>query len=413
VITEIISQHVEEASFLWFLRANALRAPHYALKDLAKLDDRVGAHIDGVRIAGPVGWDLCKDALGLGGPGEIFAAAVLAFESGDALQIADVVAHVMDSGEFACGIVSALGWIPFTQAQPHLDRFLVSDVPNLRRIGTAGYAVHRHDPGAPLKKVLTDVDVPLKTRALKAVGELGCLELLPAVLAHLSSDDPEVQFRAAWSASLLRSLAGVPVLRTLAEGAGPYAERAAAMALRWMGLDDAHAWQRELAGRPQFRRLSVQAAGVMGDPALIPWLIEKMAISPVARVAGEAFTFITGVDLALHDLEGEWPEGFQAGPTEDPNDDNVDMDPDEDLPWPNQELIDKWWKAHEAEYKKGTRYLCGKPINGESLQYVMRHSKQRQREAAAIELPMLHPGTPLFNVKAPGFRQMEQLSKIR
>ena len=40
VITKIVSQHAEEAAFLWLLRSNAIRQPHYALKDLAKLDDR-------------------------------------------------------------------------------------------------------------------------------------------------------------------------------------------------------------------------------------------------------------------------------------------------------------------------------------------------------------------------------------
>ena len=34
VIAEIVSQHAEEAAFLWLLRSNATRAPHYALKDI-------------------------------------------------------------------------------------------------------------------------------------------------------------------------------------------------------------------------------------------------------------------------------------------------------------------------------------------------------------------------------------------
>ena len=50
VIPDIVSQHVEEAAFLWLLRSNAIRQPHYALKDIAKLDDRVEAHLDGLRV---------------------------------------------------------------------------------------------------------------------------------------------------------------------------------------------------------------------------------------------------------------------------------------------------------------------------------------------------------------------------
>ena len=41
VILDIFSQHEEEMAFLWLLRSNAIRQPHYALKDLAKLDERV------------------------------------------------------------------------------------------------------------------------------------------------------------------------------------------------------------------------------------------------------------------------------------------------------------------------------------------------------------------------------------
>ena len=56
-----------------------------------------------------------------------------------------------------------------------------------------------------------------------------------------------------------------------------------------------------------------------------------MEVPELARVAGEAFTMITGVDIAYEDLEGEWPEDFEAGPTESPEDEDVEMDPDEDL----------------------------------------------------------------------------------
>jgi len=43
IIEDIVSQHAEEAAFLWLLRDNAVRAPHYNLKDLADLEERVEA----------------------------------------------------------------------------------------------------------------------------------------------------------------------------------------------------------------------------------------------------------------------------------------------------------------------------------------------------------------------------------
>jgi uncharacterized protein (TIGR02270 family) len=137
--------------------------------------------------------------------------------------------------------------------------------------------------------------------------------------------------------------------------------------------------------------------------------MEYMSIPEMARVAGESFTMITGVDIAYEDLEGEWPEGFEAGPTEEPEDEDVEMDPDEDLPWPEPKLIHEWWSKNKKNFRNGTRYLCGKPISEQQCQHVLRNGYQRQRAAAAIELAMMKPGQPLFEVRAPGFRQQQLL----
>ena len=45
------------------------------------------------------------------------------------------------------------------------------------------------------------------------------------------------------------------------------------------------------------------------------------------------------------------------------------------------------------------------------LKTVLRDGRQRQRAAAALELAIRQPGTPLFNVAAPGFRQQQILGK--
>jgi uncharacterized protein (TIGR02270 family) len=133
-----------------------------------------------------------------------------------------------------------------------------------------------------------------------------------------------------------------------------------------------------------------------------------MAIPELARIAGEAFPMITGVDIAYEDLEGEWPKGFEAGPTENSEDENVAMDPDENLSWPNPEAIHAWWKNHQRQFQPRTRYLPGKPMNPAWPQDVLRNGRQRQR-AAALELAMRQPRQPFFEVRAPGFRQQQLL----
>ena len=81
IIPVIVEQHAEEAAFLWLLRDSAVIEPHYSLPDVAHLDNRTEAHIDRLRIAGDEGWEIYKETLVWEEAGEVFPAAVLAFES--------------------------------------------------------------------------------------------------------------------------------------------------------------------------------------------------------------------------------------------------------------------------------------------------------------------------------------------
>ena len=85
------------------------------------------------------------------------------------------------------------------------------------------------------------------------------------------------------------------------------------------------------------------------------------------------------------------------------------MDADEDLPWPEPQLMKDWWDKNKGSFKTGTRYLLGKPINDKTLQDALKNGFQRQRLAAALELAILNPGTTLFECRAPGLRQKRLL----
>ncbi len=413
VIPAVIEQHAEEAAFLWLLRDAAVQAPHYSLNDLADMDERVEAHIDGLRVAGEAGWSICADALAQEEAGEVFAAAVLAFESGQDQRIKMVLEAAATDPELSRGLISALGWLRFDQVKEHIDQLLRSLTPELRRIGIAAFAVHRQDPGPALVDALNDENTFLKARAIRAVGELGRIDLLSMLKNQLVAEDKNCQFWAGWSAVLLGDRGeALEFLKTFATSESPFRESALNLTLRVMDNTSAQNWLKEMSQQPDWLRYTIIGAGFAGDPVRIPWLIEHMEVPELARVAGEAFTMITGVDIVYDDLEGEWPEGFEAGPTESPEDEDVEMDSDEDLPWPDAQLIAEWWAKNKAAFQNGTRYLLGQPISPEHLQHVLRTGFQRQRAAAALELAILQPGQPLFEVRTPGFRQ-KQILELR
>jgi uncharacterized protein (TIGR02270 family) len=410
IVHEVVSQHAEEASFLWLLRHAAVSRPHYSLADLSKLDNRVEAHLDGLRIAGESGWKLVQETLPFEESSDLFAAGSLAFESGNRHWIDFVQESAAKKPEVISGVVSALGWLAYEHAQPHIKTLFSSHLPILRAVGIAASAIQRVDPGMILSEAIGDSDASLRARALRAVGELGRVDLLPRMRGGLTDSDQRARFAAAWSITLLSpNLASLTVLRTMAESPGPFSSRALQIAIRRMDFAGAKAWQAWFSRRKEGMRGAIAGAGAIGDPERIPWLIEQMNFPVLARIAGEAFTMITGIDLAYDDLEKNAPEGFEAGPTENPEDENVDMDPDEHLPWPDAALIQKWWTKHKSRFQNGTRYLLGKPISIEWLRQVLRIGRQRQRAAAALELAIRQPGQPLFEVRAPGFRQQAVL----
>jgi len=410
-IPSVVSRHAEEAAFLWLLRARAVGQPQYILRQLAELDLRVEAHIDGLRVAGDAGWDISLKAMEEGGAGEIFAAAVLAFEGGGAGRIQTVLKAGTATPQRLRGLTSALGWLPYPQASQTIKTLLAAESTAGLRAGLAAMSAHRKNPGPPaLQKAFASDDPLLKARALRAVGELGLINVQITALATTKAKDPACRFWAAWSRALLSVQRNTAIsLQDIAEAGGTFADQAAQMAMRLLAPKDAKMWLIRLVKELRQMRIAVVAAGAFADPEIIPFLIEQMKVPKLARVAGESLSLITGANIAYDKLEGAKPEGFEAGPTENPEDENVEMDPDENLPWPDPALIQKWWNARQGNFARGTRYLLGQPITPESLREALKTGFQRQRAAAAIELAILKPGRPLFEVRAPGWRQQAML----
>ncbi len=411
MIPYLLDQHAVDSAMTWLRRRNATHAPHYNLKDLIKLDGKLEAYVDGLRVAGEPGWNVAAEAMGSGEPEDLFPAALLAFESGKAERIQAVLDAAEEAPETLPGLASALAWMPFGSVEGHLRRLLDSPSIIQRRASLTAFALHRQDPGPSLQAALSDADPALQARALRAAGELGRRDLLGQLRNAFGAADEACRFWARWSAVLLGDFYSAEGLKAFVTPASPFQERALRVVMRGLDHQAALAFQQELAYNPATQRLATQAAGILGDPALIPWIQNQFAVSQNARVAGEAFTMITGVDLAYDDLEMTAPDDFESGPNDDPDDENVDLDADEDLPWPHPPLIQDWWAKHQGRFPAGTRHLAGKPIDVANLLEVLRTGTQRQRSRAALELSMLQPGTPLPNAAAPGFRQLQTLAQ--
>ncbi|MFW0885217.1 UNVERIFIED_CONTAM: TIGR02270 family protein [Pseudomonas sp. JL1] len=410
-ISSMIEQHAEEACFLILLHDHAVRAPHYDLDDLSKLDERIDAHLDGLRIAGSTGLEILLAQLGPHAVGETFASVLLAFEAADVKMLSRLSDHLRSASETERGYLMALGWLDWERISPWIERMFASPEPLFHRLGLAACGMHRHDPGPALLTGLSDAAPNVLARAARTAGELRRRDLLPTIRTHRLHENAATRFWTNWATAQMGDAQALEPLRQFAGQPGQFQYRALCVLLAWQEREPSIAWIRQLVQDPRDRRIGIQALGLLGDPVCVPWLIQQMSDLPYARVAGEAFSLITGADLALLDLELQDLPDFDAGPNDDPQDTNVAMDPDENLPWPDPQLITAWWQAHGGDFQAGVGYVLGQMQSEASFRQALAHGQQRQRIAAACGVARFRPNEVLFPTSAPAWRQQQLLGR--
>lgn len=411
-VRAVVAQHVEESAHLADLRDTLVRAPHLRLPQLGRLDERISAHLDGIVIAGEAGTRLVLESLERIGKGEVFVATVGAIEGRDMARLDRLLAVTEVLPATRAGLLSAFGWVSAPALRGITGSLLTSvGSPWRRKAGLMACAMHGVNPGAPLTAGLHDANEELRATALRVAGRCARADLVESCLAALTDTDRRCAFEAARSAVLIGHRAeALARLETLAvDATSPFQLEALQLALKVMPTQRARTLLASMAQEPAQLRALIQGVAIAGDAHYVPWLIGQMPEPKVAGLAGEAFALITGLDLVHLGFDRKPPDGVVLGPNDDPDDDDVAMDKDDGLPWPDASRIAAWWAAHGARFTPGTRCFMGRTPTPSTCLEVLKTGFQRQRAAAAEYLALLTPGTPLFDTAAPTRRQLRLL----
>ena len=407
-LLHIVQQHCDDAQMLRTLRSSLVRAPNVGMWQLRRHDERLAASLDGIAVADDLGQTLCDAALEEPSTGAMFASAVGAVLRRDPAGFEKLLNMASAAPGLRTGLTSALGWVSAASLRGVTSALLDSPVALRREVGLASCAMHRVDPGAALERAAADPETAVA--AAVYASALGRADLAQACAAHLTDERTPEQLALARAAIVLgerrRSIA---CLMRLAEAHEPSAVLLLMMALP---LERALALLASLAQQGADARLLVQAAGAAGEARYVPWLIEQMHDPRLARAAGAAFGLVTGVDLVRANLERESPAVSDAGPTESPDDDDVALDEDERLPWPDAEKVERHWSAHASRFPVGERYFMGALLSPPHCTQVLCTGFQHQRHLAALHLSLMNPGTPVFNTAAPAWRQRRWLASM-
>ncbi len=415
-----IEMLAEDLVALWRIRDRLVNAPHMRVAALVMTDERVEAHLDAVRT----GLRSVRSRAVLTAREKelhsIFVSAVVALAEADPEQRWAKIRALAGEQEDAVStwpevreVVAAIVWSEHGVLRRLMQNLAIEKDSCLRAIGIAAIGARRLDPGEALSGIAELRQVLPRFRAYRTIGQLGRADLMAQLRPGLTDPDPECRFWSAWAAARMGATEPLETLADIAWNNLPRADRALDLLLRRLDLPQANAWLREFAKLPDRQRALIRATGVIGDPLYIPWLIEHMATPATARLAGESFSMITGLDLAYRDLDRRPPADFQSGPNDDPADENVSLDEDENLPWPDPERIGQWWTANRSRFSAGTAYFLGTPKVSADWLEALSDAFQRQRHAAALELAIRQPDKAMFEVRARGRLQRQLIARAR
>jgi len=400
---DIFAQYFDEASFLWILRSIAVEQPHYKAADLLDIEQRLDAQLDALLSSIDQAWEACEAGLQMEDSGETFTAAVIAFKSHEIEKIQKVVKTGLLNERSSRGLVSALGWVPENIAKPWVAKFFSSKDLEHKYLAVAACSIRRMDPAELLVGILQRDDClqheKLYARAVRLIGELKRVDLRDYLQAAMASDSESVKFWSNWSAALMGDKAALQNMEPFVFQPGPYQTRAVQLVFRLLSIEQSRNWISRLMANTEQMRTVITATGILGDPHAVGWLLQLMNQSAFSRLAGEAFCTITGIDFVLTELVGEIPVDYEAKPKDDTDDEDVSLDEDENLSWPDAEKVSLVWRQISPQFISGKRYFLGQEISAEFLLEKISTSYQRQRHYAAMEFAASDPEQRFPNVK--------------
>jgi uncharacterized protein (TIGR02270 family) len=398
----IIEIHASEAAFLWRSRTQAAHAPNFDLVHLGRLDERLIAHLDALRVAGAVGAEIAQHGNEAGDAGGLFVSAWLACVHADLAQLSQMCALAAAQDGLIAALASALTWQPWAHVELICARLLASPVPAHRVLATTVLVQRRTLPKGPVSRFVVDDAPAVRAAMISLVGSLKCTDCVVQVRQAVGDSDAQVRRAAARSLALMADDQAAAALARCAAESEAAADELLPFLVQVLEPQAARAWIGALAQSQSNRRLAIRASGLLGDTQAVNWLIELMDDDQHARVAGEAFALITGADLDPMTLRRDPPDGFDA-------DADAHAAHDGALGWPDRSKVARWWSAHRASLSAGHRYLCGQPRSMQGATEVLRRGYQRQRAHAALCIATMSPSAMLFPVDAPTPWQRQRL----
>lgn len=392
ILWDVFEEHLDEAGFLFTRWERALGAPFLTPSQVAAgVEERLLAHLHALALGGPaVSKRLLEPALAGEEPEQVFSAAYAFLSEGEIEKVLQAL-HCAQ-GEVRAALQRALELHPRPELERHLLPLATKGWPPVQAVALEVLAFRSADPGEALRAGAASRDPAVTQAALQAARFSPTPWARRFVLSALGSSLPGTRdaavetglvlgLRDAWEAcrGALAQPSSAPRAGLLAALGGDAEDQDVLLAgLRALKPSHAALW----------------AAGFSGRVAAADACLEAMRQEGrTARLAGEAFSAITGLRIEGQFAEAEPPKPDEPIPFEEEDlAANLVPGPEDDLPMPATAAVAKWWGNQRAGFEPGLRYLNGKLFGLEPLREAVERGPMRRRRVLALEIEIRSRG---------------------
>jgi uncharacterized protein (TIGR02270 family) len=350
ILAGILEDHLDEVLFLFRQRCLALEALDLGVTHLAEIEERLDAHVDGLRVGRDSAWELCSPLLTAADPGSIFAAAALALASGNDEYMDEVEKAVQGaSADSREGLLWAWRLAQHPGAVERLRAWSASNDETLQAAAVDALSFRKIDPGEARERGLAGTNPIWLCASARASGRLRSLDSTARVRALLEAPDPAVACAALEALAVLDPETARGAARARLDAGGPVSVTAALILGALGDARDIAALERSAAAEePALSRAGFLALGNLGYGRTVATLLELLGEDRRGKVAG----------ATLRRILGPRPPWASLAPGAE-QEEAADWLPEDDLPAWQPEPLRAWWASSGHEFEAGVRYYAG------------------------------------------------------
>jgi uncharacterized protein (TIGR02270 family) len=414
---EIIEENLDEAAFLWGRWEAELGSLTRNLDEIwAWTEDRLSGTIDGLLVA----------------RGELFTRVIERALSLKDLAFHTIAAHVLTvapdreaRSQLAAVLCEAHGASLAAMLRgvevAHLDGTFSTVTRGLLKKGPQHCAAlarlkgfQRAALGDELRMAWEADTVPEQVAALRAAGFVHEPSITAWVEHGLAHESPAVRLAAIETGIRQRQRAAWAAAREWVQS-GASGTGSLLRLLAMFGKAAEHRLVYDALAAEGSARAAFWALGHIGTREAIEHCLAAMQDTSLARLAGEAYAAITGIDLARERLTAREADDTPSLPPFEDDDLDADLVPHrEDLwPLPDAAACAAHWRKIEASYEPHTRYVRGSPFDLDVLLAAIAEGPMLRRGDYALELYVCTRGGCDVETRAATATQRRMIASAR